>query len=97
MIKIYLIVSCVTVAILIVLFSYTIGYRYGVKRQKYINLRKSGLNKHTADHYAEVITFLNKLTIGVDLDGEYVGNILTDATYAAICRFIARYRKEMDI
>lgn len=73
------------------------GYRAGLRRNQALSLRALGLSTTTINRYRDAMRLLHGMVRGSDLDGPFVGNILTEPTEREASRLVDEYRHEIGI
>jgi len=77
--------------------TYLAGYRSGCRKSIRTSLSALGFTNKSADRYQTAMRLLNAMVRGSDLDGPFVGNILTTATEREATRLVNEYRQEIGI
>lgn len=73
------------------------GLRVGERRQVNSTLASIGVPANLISRYQDVMRILNAMINGVDLDGSFAGNILTERTRQEISCLVDQYRKEVGV
>lgn len=79
------------------IIAYLAGRRAAVNSNIRATLAAIGLTKASANHYQDAMKLLNAMIHATDLDGPYIGNVLTEATEREASRLVNEYRKELDL
>lgn len=73
------------------------GLRAGKRRQINSTLASIGVPADLINRYQDAMRILNTMINGVDLDGPFAGNILTEGTRQEIADLVDQYRKEIGV
>lgn len=77
--------------------TYLAGRRATLNIRTRAALAALGLTAASVTRYQEAMMLLNAMIHTADLDGPYVGNVLTETTEREASRLVNEYRKELGL
>lgn len=77
--------------------AYLAGRRVAFNSSVRTSLSALGLTQYSVSRYLEAMKLLNAIVNSADLDGPYVGNVLTKATEREASRLVNGYRKDLGL